>query len=78
MPFVATQMELEGIILSAMSQKKKEILNGVIYMWNLEQPNTGSDKDKLQHQPVKTDHRSETFRRVRGRKEAKQSEKQGK
>ena len=35
MPFVATWMDLEGIMLSEMHQIEKEIQGGLIYMWNL-------------------------------------------
>ena len=35
MPFAATWMQLEIIILSEVSQKEKQIPYGIIYMWNL-------------------------------------------
>ena len=31
---VATQMDLENIILSEISQKEKDISNDIAYMWN--------------------------------------------
>ena len=34
-PFVATQMDLEIIILSEISQMRKIISYGITYMWNL-------------------------------------------
>ena len=35
MPFAATWMDLEIIILSSVSQKEKDKYNDIIYMWNL-------------------------------------------
>ena len=35
MPFAATWMQLEIIILSELRQKEKEISYGITYMWNL-------------------------------------------
>ena len=35
MPFAATWMDLEIIILSKVSQKEKDILYDTTYMWNL-------------------------------------------
>ena len=35
MPFSATWMDLENIILSEMSDSKRQILYDIIYMWNL-------------------------------------------
>ena len=35
MPFAATWMDLEMIILSEASQTEKEVLHGITYMWNL-------------------------------------------
>ena len=35
MPFVATWMDLEGIMLSEIHQTEKEIQGDLIYMWNL-------------------------------------------
>ena len=35
MPFAATWMELETLILSEVSQKEKEIPYGITYIWNL-------------------------------------------
>ena len=35
MPFVATWMQLEVIILSEVSQKKKDKYHDITYMWNL-------------------------------------------
>ena len=35
MPFSATQMDLEIIILSEVSQKKRQIPHDITYMWNL-------------------------------------------
>ena len=35
MPFAATWMDLEIIILSSVSQKEKDKCNDIIYMWNL-------------------------------------------
>ena len=35
LPFVATWMDLEGIMLSEIHQTEKEIQGDLIYMWNL-------------------------------------------
>ena len=35
MPFVASWMELETLILSEVSQKEKQIPYDIIYIWNL-------------------------------------------
>ena len=35
MPFAATQMDLERIILSEVNQTERQILYDVVYMWNL-------------------------------------------
>ena len=35
MPFTAIQMQLQIIILSEVSQKRKDILYDITYMWNL-------------------------------------------
>ena len=35
MPFAATWMQLEILILSEVSQKERQILRGITYMWNL-------------------------------------------
>ena len=35
MPFVATWMELETLILSEISQKEKQIPYDITYIWNL-------------------------------------------
>ena len=35
LPFATTWMDLEGIILSEISQTDKDILDDIIYMWNL-------------------------------------------
>ena len=35
MPFAATWMDLEMIVLSEASQTEKEPLHGIAYMWNL-------------------------------------------
>ena len=34
LPLATTWMELEGIMLSEISQIKKEILYGITYIWN--------------------------------------------
>ena len=36
LPLVTTWMDLEGIMLSEISQRERQILHGIIYMWNLE------------------------------------------
>ena len=36
MPFAATWMDLEIVILSEVSQTEKEISYDIAYMWNLE------------------------------------------
>ena len=35
LPFAATWVGLEGIMLSEMSQKERQILYDLTYMWNL-------------------------------------------
>ena len=35
MPFAATWMELETLILSKVNQKKRQILYNITYSWNL-------------------------------------------
>jgi len=34
LPFAATWMNLEGIMLSELSQTERQILHGITYMWN--------------------------------------------
>ena len=40
LPIVPTWMELEGITLSEISQRQRQILYDLTYMWNLEKPNS--------------------------------------
>ena len=35
LPFAATWMDLEGIMLSEMSDRERQILYDITYMWNL-------------------------------------------
>ena len=35
LPFAATWMDLEGIMLSEISQRERQILYDITYMWNL-------------------------------------------
>ena len=35
LPFAATWMDLEGILLSEISQRERQILYDIAYMWNL-------------------------------------------
>ena len=35
LPFATTWMDLEGIMLSDISQREKQILYDITYMWNL-------------------------------------------
>lgn len=70
MPFVATRVELEGIILNEVSQKKKDKYHGVTYMQNnIKIPSKESDKD-FKNQPFKTDHSSEGIQRGCGGQES--------
>ena len=40
MPFAATWMDLEGIMLSEMSARKRQILYDITYVWNLKNAET--------------------------------------
>ena len=44
LPFAATRMDLEGIMLSEVSQTKTNTLYNITYMWNLK--NTTSEYSK--------------------------------
>ena len=39
MPFVTTWMNLEGIMLNEMSERERQILHAITYMWNLKKLN---------------------------------------
>ena len=45
LPFAATWMDLEGIMLSEISQPKKEILHDLTYVWNLKKNNKVTDTE---------------------------------
>lgn len=58
-------MELEGIMLSKISQKKKyKYQMGVSYRWNLEKPN----KSLKKRQNQQDDHRSKAYSKEGGRR----------
>ena len=40
MPFIATGMDLENVILSEVRQTEREILHDIPYMWNLKRNDT--------------------------------------
>ena len=40
LPFVTRWMEPEGIMLSDMSDRKRQTWNNITYMWNLKKPNS--------------------------------------
>ena len=50
MPFIATWMDLENVILSEVSQTEREILYDIPYMWNLKRNDTNElTKQKETH-----------------------------
>ena len=50
MPFAATWMDLENVILSEVSQTEREILYDIPYMWNLKRNDTNElTKQKETH-----------------------------
>ena len=56
MPFAATWMDLEIIILSEVSQKEKEIPYDITYMWNLKyDTNQYIYETKIDSQSQRTD-----------------------
>ena len=46
LPFVSTQVDLEGIMLSEMSDRERQILHIFIYMWNLKNKRSKLNKIK--------------------------------
>ena len=42
LPFVTTWMDLEGIMLSEMSDRDRQVLYDLTYMWNLENKNNAN------------------------------------
>ena len=51
LPFVSTRMDLEGKMLSEISQKERQILSDLTYMWNRK----GKQKTKSNSQVQRTD-----------------------
>ena len=50
LPFAIVLMDLEGIVLSEMSGRKKQILYVFTYMWNLKKKNKTHSKSKTDSQ----------------------------
>ena len=50
LPFAATWMDLEGIMLSEMSDRERQILYVIIYMWNLKNKMNEYNKTEIDSQ----------------------------
>ena len=50
LPFVTTWMDLEGIMLSEMSDRERQILYAFTYMWNLIQQSSEYSKKEADSQ----------------------------
>ena len=48
LPFMTTWMDLEGIMLCEMSDRERQILHDLAYMWNLKEKQTNK-KQKQTH-----------------------------
>lgn len=46
---LTTWMELEGLMLSKIVRRRGQLPSAVTYMWNIQEPDKGSDKDKLKN-----------------------------
>ena len=54
LPFAATQMELEGIMLSEISQTEKDKYIVISYMWNLKNKTNEYNKTEAESQIERT------------------------